>query len=79
MPLFALDAAHVVFIRSQAVHNWNIGQGIQHALHAVRRGGGEADQREADVADGGVGHQALDVGLADGGEGAQRHRRDRDR
>ncbi len=36
--------------------------------------GGDADQREADVGDAGIGHQALDVELADGGEGAERHR-----
>ena len=50
----------------------------QHALHAFRRAGGKPDQREAHVADRGIGHQPLDVALADGGEGAERHRGDRD-
>ena len=43
---------------------------------ALGRAGGKADQRVADVADGRVGHQPLDVGLADGGEGAEAHRGD---
>ncbi len=30
------------------------------------------------MADAGIGHQALDVGLADGGEGAEQHRGDGD-
>src|SRR3546814_14523432 len=40
-----------------------------------RSAGGEPDQRIADVADRAVGHQALDVGLADRGERAQGDRK----
>ena len=40
--------------------------------------GGKPDQREAHVADRRIGHQPLDVALADGGEGAEHHRGDRD-
>ena len=50
----------------------------EHALHALGGAGGQADQREAHVADRGIGHQPLDVALADGSEGAERHRGDRD-
>ncbi|GCC45278.1 hypothetical protein chiPu_0029552, partial [Chiloscyllium punctatum] len=39
--------------------------------------GGKPDQRKAHMADRRIGHQALDVGLADRGERAQRHRGDR--
>ena len=48
------------------------------AAHTGLAVGGEADQRIAHVADRRIGHQALDVGLADGSEGAERHRGDRD-
>ena len=50
----------------------------QHALHAFRGAGGKPDQREAHMADRRIGHQPLDVALADGGEGAERHRGDGD-
>src|SRR3546814_1412572 len=50
----------------------------QDAVHARDRAGGEPDQRIADVADRAVGHQALDVGLADRGERAQGHGGDGD-
>ena len=48
------------------------------AAHARWAAGGEADQGIADMADGAVGHQPLDVVLIDGGEGAQHHRGDGD-
>ena len=48
------------------------------ALRALDRAGREADQREAHMADRGIGHQPLDVGLPDRREGAERHRGDRD-
>ena len=48
----------------------------EHGLRARLGVGGDADQRIADVADGGVGHQPLDVGLPDGREGAEQHRGD---
>ena len=48
------------------------------AAHAGLAVGGEADQREAHMADRGIGHQPLDVRLADRGEGAEHHRGDRD-
>ncbi len=68
-----------------AAHGQDAGEGAErhgdvdeqvddHALHAGLRAGGKPDQREAHVADGGIGHQPLDVGLADGGEGAEHHR-----
>ena len=37
-------------------------------LHPGRGAGCDADQREADIGDAAIGHQALDVGLADGAE-----------
>ena len=46
------------------------------ASHAVLAVGGKADQGEADMADRRIGHQALDVLLADGREGAEHHRGD---
>ena len=49
-----------------------------HALHAGLAAGGKADQRVAHVADRGIGHQPLDVALADRGEGAEHHRGDGD-
>ena len=50
-----------------------------HAARALRRPGGEPDQHVADVADGRVGHQPLDVGLADGREGPEAHGGDGER
>ncbi len=48
------------------------------ALHPFRAAGGEADQRIAHMADRGIGEQPLDIGLADGGKGAEHHGGDRD-
>ena len=72
-----------------AAHGEDAGEGAErhghvdrhvddHALDAGLGAGGEADQREADMADRGIGHQPLDVALADRGEGAEHHRGDRD-
>ena len=48
----------------------------QGSVDAARRvPAATTDQREADIGDAAVGHQALDVGLADRRERAQRHRR----
>ena len=44
-----------------------------HALNTLLRSRGEADECIADVADGGVSQQALDVALADGSERTERH------
>ncbi len=87
----ARPARSLMFSHQHAVapHRQNAGEGAerhgdidrhidQHTLHAFLRTGGKADQREAHVANGRIGHQALDVLLADGGEGAERHRGDRD-
>ena len=82
-------SAIVSMIEAAALHRQDAGEGAerhgeierqvdQHALDAVHRAGGEADQRIAHMADRGIGHQPLDVGLADGGEGAERHRGDGD-
>ena len=49
-----------------------------HAPDPLRRAGREPDERIADMADGAVGHQPLDVLLADGGEGAEPHGSHRD-
>ncbi len=48
----------------------------EHGLRAGFAVGRKADERVADVADRRVGHQPLDVALADGGEGAEQHRGD---
>ncbi len=77
------DRLAVATHRLDADEDPDIGDGIegqieQHALHAHHGAGGETEQRVAHMADGAVGHQALDVGLADGGEGAQPHRQHRD-
>ena len=48
------------------------------ALRALDRARGETDQRVSHVADRRIGHQPLEVALADGGEGAKHHRGDRD-
>ncbi len=50
----------------------------QHAAHARHRAGGETDERVAHVTDRGIGHQALDVLLADRRKGSEQHRSDRD-
>ena len=50
----------------------------EHTLHAFRCAGGKPDQRETHMADGGIGHQPLDVALADGRERAEQHRGDGD-
>ena len=50
------------------VHHRIDGHVHQHRLHAQRGAGGKADQREAHVADRRIGHQSLDIALADGGK-----------
>ena len=45
-------------------------------MHARLGAGGQPDQHVADMADGAIGHQPLDVGLVDRGEGGQQHGRD---
>ena len=47
-----------------------------HAFDALRGAGGEPDKREAHMADRAIGHQPLDIGLPDRGEGAEPHRGD---
>ena len=51
------------------------GQIDQHAARAQRRARRQAQQRIAHMADGAIGHQALDVLLADRRDRAQRHAR----
>src|SRR3546814_15632876 len=45
----------------------------QDAAHALFGAGGKADQRIADMADRGIGHQPLDVALGDGRKGTENH------
>jgi hypothetical protein len=70
-----------------AAHGQDAGEGAERhhevdgdvdedALHALLGAGGEADQRVAHMADRRIGHQPLDVGLADRRERAEQHRGD---
>ena len=83
------DVVDVLDIALLAAHGQDEGEGAERhrqvdkhvdddAAHAGFRVGGKADQREAHVADRRIGHQPLEVALADRGEGAQHHRGDRD-
>ena len=81
-----LDVLDIAILRA---HRQDAGEGAKRhdeidrhvdgdALDARDRARGEPDERKTHMADGRIGHQPLDVALADGRKGAERHRGDRD-